>query len=94
MSAPLCEGFAKAAAIRSYKAEMGTVQGSEGSEGIEYGAKIMDNVNPDSAIYIVDIFDNNEDGDTWTVNYLVEVKKNAQQKCIASPAKKIGVVVD
>ena len=84
-----CKNMAKNGAIRAYHSEMGTVQGSE---GIEYGAKLVDNSKGSKFTYLIDIYDNNEDGDAWTSNYLVEVSKSSVGKCSVLSAQKIGVV--
>jgi len=76
-----CENYGKFGAIRAYKSEVGTVQGSE---GIEY--EITKTVKKEDPFYsfVVSITDNNEDGEVWTVDYLVETKrtnkKNKKQK--------------
>ena len=63
----LCENYAKYAAIRAYKSEVGTIQGSE---GIEFSATLLKLKN-EWVEYQVTISDNNEDGETWTVDYWV-----------------------
>lgn len=68
-SAELCENFAKYAAIRAYKASVGTVQGSE---GIDYAAKLVAK-EQSRLLFVVSISDNNEDGETWTTDYQVEI---------------------
>lgn len=72
-----CSNYAKFAAIRAYKAEVGTVQGSD---GIEYSASLLEH---QGSIYkySVSISDNNEDGESWTVEYLVDVKREPTQSC-------------
>ena len=65
-----CVGFAKFGAIRAYKSEMGTVQGSD---GIGYSA-VLKNNNKDIYTYLVTISDNNEDGEYWEVDYDVKVQ--------------------
>lgn len=71
-SAPgFCSNYAKSGAIRAYKAEMGTVQGSD---GIQYTAKLATIIG-DVASYVVSISDNNEDGERWTVDYSVQVQR-------------------
>lgn len=67
-----CENYGKFGAIRAYKSEVGTVQGSE---GISY--EVIQTLKSEDPFYnfIVAITDNNEDGDVWTVNYLVKTKK-------------------
>lgn len=66
-----CSNYAKHGAIKAYKAEFGTVQGSD---GIQYSASLVE---ADGNIfdYLVSISDNNEDGETWTIDYDVRVKK-------------------
>ncbi len=70
-----CSGHAKSAAIRAYKAQMGTVQGSD---GIEYEIKEKLKAKLPFHNYVVTIFDNNEDGDTWSVDYFVMTKLEGQ----------------
>lgn len=65
-----CANMAKNGAIRAYMSEMGTVQGSE---GIQYSAHLVHQTG-NSYKYEVVISDNNEDGETWDVNYLVQVQ--------------------
>lgn len=65
-----CANFAKFAAIRAYKAEMGTVQGSN---GIDYSAEMIRS-DRGTTTYVVTIRDNNEDGEVWEVDYSVRVK--------------------
>jgi hypothetical protein len=81
-SAP-CANMAKYGAIRAYKAEVGTIQGSA---GIQYTASLT-GVRGDFASYVVAISDNNEDGETWTVNYTVVVRKTNQQCALISVKK-------
>jgi hypothetical protein len=68
-----CANFAKFGAIRAYKAEMGTIQGSD---GIEYEATLT-GTRGELSSYVVAISDNNEDGETWTVKYSVVVRKTS-----------------
>jgi hypothetical protein len=85
-----CSGYAKSAAIRAYKAETKTVQGSR---GIEYIARLVD-TKPESLTYLVTIADNNEDGDTWQFDYLVDVtpiEASVPLKCKVLKTKKIAV---
>lgn len=72
-----CAGFAKYGAIRAYKAEVGTIQGSE---GIEYSATLKKQ-SGDEFTYLVTISDNNEDGETWDVDYIVTTRKLGTGKC-------------
>jgi len=65
-----CSNMAKYAAIRAYKAEMGTVQGSD---GIDYSATLIAQ-RGEFAGYLVTISDNNEDGDRWEADYNVSVR--------------------
>lgn len=65
-----CANMAKSAAIRAYKAETGTIQGSE---GIQYEALLV-GVRGNNYNYLVSISDNNEDGETWEVDYSVVVQ--------------------
>ena len=67
-----CANFAKAAAIRVYKASVGTVQGSD---GIQYEIKKKLQAKLPFYNYIVSISDNNEDGEFWSVDYFVMTKK-------------------
>ena len=67
-----CENYAKASAIRAYKAELPTIQGSDGISyialllGEQSGLGLFD--------YIVSIGENNEDGDYWEIDYAVRVQ--------------------
>jgi hypothetical protein len=72
-----CENIAKYQAIRSYKSEVGTVQGSD---GIQYSSSLK-SVQGKIYTYEVAVFDNNDEGDTWEVNYIVTIK-NDKKKCI------------
>ena len=72
-----CSNFAKAAASRAYKASVGTIQGSE---GIQYEIKEKLVAKLPFHNYVISITDNNEDGDTWTVDYFVMTKK-VNDKC-------------
>lgn len=69
-----CENYAKYGAIKAYKAEMGTVQGSD---GIEYEATLV-GLRNDISAYVVSISDNNEDGEYWTVDYSVVLNKSCK----------------
>lgn len=69
-SARPCQNYAKYAAIRAYKAEMGTVQGST---GIEYSAH-LEKKKGNLVEYTVTITDNNEDGEVWDVDYRVKLR--------------------
>ncbi len=69
-----CVNYAKYGAIRAYKAEMGTVQGSH---GIEYVAELKGTQGVFSD-YVVSIYDDNEDGDTWQVDYAVRTETLAK----------------
>lgn len=89
-AANLCEGHAKYGAMKAYAEEMGVVQGSDGATR---DATLIDNLNAKKATYIVGISDNNEDGEYWTVNYLVKVGLNRANECQVSSTKKVGVVV-
>lgn len=71
-----CENMAKSGAIRAYKGEVGEIQGSE---GIQYSAELVQTDGQDSQ-YKVSITDNNEDGDVWTIEYLVTVS-DTPAKC-------------
>ena len=83
----LCSNFAQYFAIREYKNEMGTVQGSE---GIGYSAELV-KVQGAERTFEVAINDNNEDGDAWTVTYEVVVKKNTEnQKCSLVSIENLG----
>lgn len=66
-----CDNYAKQGAIRAYKSQ-GAVQGSE---GIEYSAKLVKSANS-VYDYLVSISDNNDEGESWTVDYLVRVEKD------------------
>lgn len=80
-----CANFAKSGAIRAYKAETGTIQGSN---GIEYSAKLI-GTRGDISDYLVTIADNNEDGESWEVDYAVKVK-GSNSSCKILAVKKIG----
>jgi hypothetical protein len=67
----MCENYGKFGAIRAYKAEVGTIQGSD---GIEYEVKSMAHHDP-YYNFVVTIYDNNEDGEQWSVFYIVKTKK-------------------
>jgi hypothetical protein len=77
-----CINMAKYGAIRAYKAEMGTIQGSD---GIQYEATLT-GTRGEFSSYLVAISDNNEDGESWTVNYTVVVRKT--QICSVVSVKK------
>lgn len=78
-----CSNYAKAAAIRLYKATVGTVQGSE---GIQYEIKQKLKARKPFHNYIVSITDNNEDGEVWTLDYFVMTKKE-NGKCLILKVK-------
>ncbi|KYG68015.1 hypothetical protein AZI87_01725 [Bdellovibrio bacteriovorus] len=80
-----CENHAKAAAIRTYKAAVGTVQGSE---GIQYSSVKEEGWN-NPYLYTVTIADNNEDGETWEVDYEVQVQDKAG-KCKVLSVKEVA----
>jgi hypothetical protein len=63
-----CEGKATNYAVRAYEAE-GPVQGSE---GMEHETKLVSN-RQGILDYLVTIWDNNEDGEAWEVDYQVVV---------------------
>lgn len=71
-----CSNQAKAGAIEAYKAEVGVVQGSYGIETSVFFVISYENIFE----YLVCISDNNEDGESWSVEYLVRVKKDGD-KC-------------
>lgn len=74
-----CANKAKYEAIRHYKAESGTIQGSDGPQ---YSAVLI-KANGNVYDYEVTIADNNEDGDYWEVDYKVRVQeKNRACKTI------------
>lgn len=66
-----CINMAKYGAIRAYMSETGTVQGSE---GIQYSARLVQQQG-NVFDYQVTISDNNEDGETWDVEYEVKVQQ-------------------
>jgi hypothetical protein len=70
LAAGPCENKAKYGAIRAYKAEVGTIQGSN---GVETKADLVQERNG-AYSYIVSVMDNNEDGEYWTLDYAVVVK--------------------
>ncbi len=78
-----CANMAKFGAIRAYKAEVGTIQGSD---GIQYEATLT-GVRGEVASFLVSIYDNNEDGETWTVNYSVVVRKSENRCSLVSVNK-------
>lgn len=80
-----CENYAKYAAIKAYKAEMGTVQGSD---GIGYTATPLW-VRSSPVSYKITISDNNEDGETWTVGYYVELQVEQDSRCKILEVRKI-----
>ncbi len=59
-------------AIRRYKAEVGTVQGSE---GVGHAAVLLDQGARETYHYRCTISDNNEDGKYWEVDYRVTVRE-------------------
>ncbi len=71
-----CSNFAKYEAIRKYKADTGTVQGSD---GIEYSAQLLKETSTQYQ-YVVEISDNNEDGEYWTLAYTVTLEKKTCKK--------------
>lgn len=77
----VCLNQAKYQAIRTYHAETGVVQGSD---GITYQGQFLDQEG-ESLRYVVTIQDNNEDGEYWFVDYEV-VMKLENKKC-----KKVSV---
>lgn len=81
--ASTCANMAKYGAIRAYKAEVGTIQGSE---GIQYDATLT-GLRGEFASFLVSISDNNEDGETWTVNYSVVVRKTENRCSVVSVTK-------
>ncbi|KHD88131.1 MAG: hypothetical protein OM95_10160 [Bdellovibrio sp. ArHS] len=72
LAAGPCENYAKAAAIRKYKADSGVIQGSQ---GIQYWAVQEAGWN-NPYLYTVTIADNNEDGEFWEVDYEVTIQEN------------------
>lgn len=86
----LCEGHAKQAAIRDYRSEVrGPIQGSD---GMEYNARILDNTVANQAKYLVDVSENNEDGEWWVFNYIVDVEKTLSGRCRVLNANRIGIL--
>lgn len=72
-----CANYAKYGAIRAYKAEFGTIQGSE----MEYEAELIQE-NDGVLSYLVSIYDHNEDGEYWTMEYDVDVTRvNRNRSC-------------
>lgn len=82
-----CVQYAKYGAIKVYKSEVGEVQGSN---GMEHSAEFRA-YNPRTGVYtyLVTISDNNEDGDTWDVNYEVEVKRSIRGCRVVSVKREI-----
>lgn len=70
-----CENYAKGAAIRAYKAEVGTIQGSE---GMEYNARKLRTDDEGNIFFRVHITEGNEDGESWTFNYLVKTSDSCR----------------
>lgn len=69
--AQTCEGLAMQKATAKYMVELGPVQGSEGPQVfIERSLKAKEPF----LNYIVGVYDNNEDGEDWTVYYFVMTK--------------------
>lgn len=84
-----CLNKAMGFAGNAYFSEMGTIQGSEGPEFSGTFLKQSGN----RLTYKIFIFDNNEDGETWTSKYLVVVDyKN--KKCQKVSVENIGVETD
>lgn len=71
-----CSNYAKYQAIRKYKADTGTVQGSD---GIEYSAQLLKETSTQYE-FVVEISDNNEDGEYWTLAYTVTLEKKTCKK--------------
>lgn len=66
-----CSGVAMQKAMAKYVVESGTIQGSDGAQvSVELALKAKSPFHN----YIVSIYDNNEDGETWTVYYFVMSK--------------------
>jgi hypothetical protein len=82
-----CANYAKYAAIKAYKAEVGSIQGSD---GIEYTATLLKKQGQ-LVEYKVAISDNNEDGETWTFDYWVQLEKQPNSVCKIIKVRKIGV---
>jgi hypothetical protein len=66
-----CSNRAKYEAIRRYKAETGTVQGSD---GIGHAA-VLESTRGRTYTYLITISDNNEDGEYWEVDYKVSIQE-------------------
>jgi hypothetical protein len=64
-----CESKATNYAVRVYEAAIGPVQGSE---GMEHETKLV-STRQGILDYLVTIWDNNEDGEIWEVEYQVVV---------------------
>lgn len=71
MASGPCENMAKYGAIRAYMSEVGTIQGSD---GIQYEAKLISSTE-NIFNYEVIISDNNEDGEYWDTTFQVRVKQ-------------------
>lgn len=67
-----CENYAKSAAIKTYIKKAGTIQGSDGPEY----SSVRDESFNNPYIYIVTIYDRNEDEDYWEVDFEVKIKKS------------------
>ena len=67
-----------------YKAAAGTIQGSD---GIQYLATVL-GTQGEFISYLVEISDNNEDGDRWTVSYSIVIK-TVGEACQVFSSKKL-----
>ncbi len=68
-----CENLAKTVSLATYTKDAGTIQGSNGPEAIS----TLLSVRGDYESYLIEISDNNEDGETWVVRYQVTARKVA-----------------
>jgi hypothetical protein len=73
---PNCSNKAKYFAIKLYHAETGVVQGSE---GLESEASLL-RITTNTIQYKVSVFDNNDEGEAWGVDYLVVLTPSCQKK--------------
>ena len=81
-----CSNYAKYEAIRKYKSDTGTVQGSD---GIQYNAVLV-KTTATQYEYVVEISDNNEDGEFWTLAYTVNLEKNTCKRISISESETVS----
>lgn len=81
-----CANMAKYGAIKAYKSETGTIQGSDGIQTVAVPTSARGNL----ISYLVTISDNNEDGETWEVDYTVVLREISTGKCQVLSTKKVA----